>query len=217
MNALRLALLLVVIPAVAHASGSWAVPRFTPTWAELQRDLKALGFQTTAPQKRRPPVHRVAAKPPTVGTNTTGTGAVATDAAKQTTGTTGNATEGNNSTGTTSGTEPNKGTTEVTQPTVPAPPGACYCQPMPIPACADGSVPSGTVNPPAPQNVTPPPANPENTAPPADGKAAPAGKDSAKKGGKKGKTGRPHDDPNDTDKLKKKKYWWEDQQQPQQQ
>lgn len=51
----------LTLPGAAAASGSWAVPRFTPTWAELQRDLALLGLQ-----KRRPrPVAKKVASPPT--------------------------------------------------------------------------------------------------------------------------------------------------------
>ena len=48
----------LLLPAVAFASGSWAVPRFTPTWAELERDLRLLGLRKRP--TARPPVARAA-------------------------------------------------------------------------------------------------------------------------------------------------------------
>src|SRR5438309_2123951 len=58
--------LTLLVPAVASASGSWAVPRFTPTWAELERDLRALGMKSR-PKPRpiaRPKPVETAANPP---------------------------------------------------------------------------------------------------------------------------------------------------------
>ncbi len=43
----------LLLPGLALASGSWAVPRFTPTWAELERDLRLLGLKSR-PIARRP-------------------------------------------------------------------------------------------------------------------------------------------------------------------
>ncbi len=55
----------LLLPSVAHASGSWAVPRFTPTWAELERDLRALGI------KKRPKKPPTAPNPTAVAANPT--------------------------------------------------------------------------------------------------------------------------------------------------
>lgn len=76
---LRLAALgaVLMLPAAAEASGSWAVPRFTPTWAELERDLKLLGIKAPA---KRATVRRPTPKKPVAvaegGTKPIGTGPV---------------------------------------------------------------------------------------------------------------------------------------------
>ena len=65
----------VLAPHLAFASGSWAVPRFTPTWAELERDLRLLGLRkrpTIRPIAARPPVRAVVAAPPVAATSPAG-------------------------------------------------------------------------------------------------------------------------------------------------
>ena len=48
---------------MAFASGSWAVPRFTPTWAEIEHELNALGAKRPLP-RRAPPARATHAAAP---------------------------------------------------------------------------------------------------------------------------------------------------------
>lgn len=210
-------LVALCVPATALASGSWAVPRFTPTWAELQRDLKALGFKSAAAQKRParrrkapPKTTAVAATPDGQNAQTTPTEVAAKDADKQGTETgapTDKAIVGSTDPNAAGVPDPTGATGEATGTLSPGLPGqSCNCQPMPLPVCPD------VARQPADSE-----ANPENIAAPADvqEKKPPAAnvKPKIKKKQqppRQEKTGRPKaDDESDKNKLKPKKYWWQ--------
>lgn len=172
------------LPDEAFASGSWAVPRFTPTWAELERDLKLLG------QARRPVKRRVAKpQPQAVAAATTGTATPVDGAAAA-------ASAGTATTPAGGGQE--LGIVSFLVNTLGVPLGIYPYDPMSI-ACrcpVPGGAGAGEPGPPPPDQK-PPDAVAQ---PPPDQKPA---ADTTKKQKKK---------PVDSKKLDRKKYWWQEDQ-----
>jgi hypothetical protein len=177
---LALTAVALLVPASAQASGSWAVPRFTPTWAELERDLEAMGGK-----KRRG--QAVARKAPTrraTGTGTgTGTtvGTAAVEGTQTTTGTGQEATVATTGTGTGAQTASGTDSAGTVAATGTQPP--CQCPPPTQLVCPD-VVPAGA------------------TAEPAGGVKEPVKK--------KVKKGAPKPPAEDKKKLERKKYWWQE-------
>lgn len=218
---------LLMVPSAAWASGSWAVPRFTPTWSELQRDLKALGFSASTKKRPTPVRKKPLEKPKVAGEGTATEKKVTTTVAETKTDATDTTAKGDGTTALT-------GT--VDRAAVAPPYGSCsaYCLPMPV--CVEGSplIPqhkpqpmSAAPEPQAEQQPVTPPTNPETITEKAPEEQPPAVDAQTVKPSEKGvkkkatssgnkakeKTGRPKaDDVKDEGKLKKKKYWWQDQQ-----
>ncbi|MBI3181170.1 MAG: hypothetical protein HYZ28_03400 [Myxococcales bacterium] len=150
----------LLAPREAAASGSWAVPRFTPTWAELERDLRTLGL------KKRP-IARAPTKParaPAPTPKPTGEAAVAA--------------------GTGAGTGQVPATSPVTEAAQTAP-QPCKCPEAPPPPCPAAAPPAPQTSP-AAQTPPAPPEKPSATAKPAKAvKKKGKPKESDKKGDRK--------------------------------
>jgi hypothetical protein len=147
----------------ARASGSWAVPRFTPTWAELERDLRALGIKRRpvarpAPKPVPAPVPTGEPKPPTPNPNE---------------GVAGN-TSGPGSEGSL-GTTPDDGKVPATSPGSDVPGPVCKCPEPVVPKCPEAPAASEGIS------SQPEKDPPGEKVPPAEKK-----KGTKKKGGKKG-------------------------------